>query len=166
MTQSDDFRANPFTAPEADLNAVSGNDSHHGFVYANVWQRFCACVVDNILRYVILVLASFGAGATLGLAGGMKYAELVGGSIGLIVPWLYWALQESSVARATLGQRAMNLKVVDQFGKQVSFGRATGRYFGKIISTLLLGIGYLMQPFTENRQALHDMLSDCLVIRD
>jgi uncharacterized RDD family membrane protein YckC len=53
---------------------------------------------------------------------------------------------------------------VDTQGRRVSFGRATGRYFGKILSGLILGIGFLMAGFTERKQALHDSIADCLVV--
>jgi uncharacterized RDD family membrane protein YckC len=60
---------------------------------------------------------------------------------------------------------AVGIVVTDMNGGRVSFGRATGRYFGKILSSITLFIGYLMQPFTERRQTLHDMLAACLVLR-
>jgi type IV pilus assembly protein PilA len=48
--------------------------------------------------------------------------------------------------------------------EQISFGRATGRYFARILSLLIFYIGYLMQPFTERKQALHDMISGTVVV--
>jgi uncharacterized RDD family membrane protein YckC len=50
-------------------------------------------------------------------------------------------------------------------GNRISFGRATGRFFAKIISAIILGIGYIMAGFTEKKQALHDILAGTLVIR-
>jgi uncharacterized RDD family membrane protein YckC len=50
-------------------------------------------------------------------------------------------------------------------GEKISFGKATGRYFGKIISGMILCIGYIMAGFTEKKQALHDMMAGCLVVR-
>jgi uncharacterized RDD family membrane protein YckC len=49
-------------------------------------------------------------------------------------------------------------------GNRISFGRATGRYFGKILSGLTFTIGYIMAGFTQQKQALHDMIAGCLVI--
>jgi uncharacterized RDD family membrane protein YckC len=65
-----------------------------------------------------------------------------------------------------LGKKAMGLKVIGLSGERISFGRATGRHFAKMISQLILMIGFLMQPFTEQKQALHDMMAGTLVIRD
>lgn len=82
----------------------------------------------------------------------------------LVVQWLYYALMESSVKQATLGKMALGIKVVDYSGNRISFGKASGRYFGKILSGMILCIGYLMAGFTEKKQALHDMLASCLVV--
>jgi uncharacterized RDD family membrane protein YckC len=84
---------------------------------------------------------------------------------GLIGPWLYFALQESSERQATLGKMALKIYVTDLQGRRISFGQATGRYFGKILSTLILGIGYMMAGFTAQKQALHDMMASTLVKR-
>ena len=60
---------------------------------------------------------------------------------------------------------ALGLKVTDMEGNRISFGRATGRYFGKIISGMILYIGYIIAGFTEKKQALHDIMANCLVTR-
>ena len=58
----------------------------------------------------------------------------------------------------------LNLRVTDLDGQRISFGRASGRFFGKIISSLTMTIGYIMAGFTERRQALHDMIAGTLVL--
>jgi uncharacterized RDD family membrane protein YckC len=55
--------------------------------------------------------------------------------------------------------------VTDLNGNRISFGRATGRYFGKFISSLTLMIGYMMAGWTRRKQALHDIMAECLVLR-
>lgn len=94
------------------------------------------------------------------------FVVLVVAAISIILQWLYYALMESSQKQATLGKMALGIKVTDIQGNRISFGRATGRYFGKIISGLILNIGYIMAAFTEKKQALHDMMANCLVIID
>jgi uncharacterized RDD family membrane protein YckC len=84
----------------------------------------------------------------------------------LVVSWLYYALSESSSWQATLGKKILNLKVTDMSGQPISFGRASGRYFAKIITGMIpLLIGYIMAGFTEKKQAIHDMIASCLVLR-
>ena len=83
-----------------------------------------------------------------------------------LASWLYFATFESSPWQATPGKKVLGLRVTDLEGRRLSFVRASGRYFGKIISSLLFGIGFFMAGFTEKKQALHDMLAGCLVLRD
>lgn len=83
----------------------------------------------------------------------------------LILGWFYYALMESSRHQGTLGKMALGIKVTDMDGQRITFGRATGRYFGKMLSGLTLGIGYMMAGWTERKQALHDLLADTLVVR-
>ena len=83
-----------------------------------------------------------------------------------MVWWLYFALMESSPHQGTLGKLALGLKVTDLNGDgPISFGRATGRHFSKILSVVILGIGFIMAGFTARKQALHDLIAGCLVLR-
>jgi uncharacterized RDD family membrane protein YckC len=72
---------------------------------------------------------------------------------------------ESSASGNTFGKRAVGIRVVDLQGQRISFGNATGRYFGKILSALIVLIGYFMAGFTARKQALHDMMAGTLVIK-
>jgi uncharacterized RDD family membrane protein YckC len=92
--------------------------------------------------------------------------NLVGNLIGLLVGWLYSALQESSETQATFGKKMMGIVVTDLDGNRISFGRATGRHFAKIPSACVLLIGYIMAAFTERKQALHDMMAGTLVVKN
>jgi uncharacterized RDD family membrane protein YckC len=44
-------------------------------------------------------------------------------------------------------------------------GRAVGRYFAKIVSGIILMIGYIMAGFDSEKRALHDMMCDTRVIK-
>lgn len=79
--------------------------------------------------------------------------------------WLYFAIQESSWRQATIGKHVMGLKVTDMNGERLTFLRATGRHFGKMLSSAILAVGYFMAGFTEKKQALHDILAGTLVVR-
>jgi uncharacterized RDD family membrane protein YckC len=57
------------------------------------------------------------------------------------------------------------IKVCDTHGRRLSFGRALGRYFAKMISIVLCGIGLLFPLFTAKKQALHDLLVGTLVVK-
>jgi uncharacterized RDD family membrane protein YckC len=149
------------------------------FVYAGFWLRFVAIIIDAIvLGFAGAVLTlPFGAGFGLhGLLRGRAFGspeDLVGATgllfkviiIRAILHWLYFALLESSEWRGTLGKKALGLEVTDLNGNRIDFARASGRFFAKILSTLILFIGYIMAGITEKKQALHDILAGCLVIR-
>ena len=62
-------------------------------------------------------------------------------------------------------KKALGLSVTDLSGNRIGFGRATGRYFAKILSGLILLIGFIMVAFTQRKQGLHDMLAGTLVYK-
>lgn len=141
-------------------------------MYAGFWKRFLAYMID----YMVLLGGYFlffiiWAGFELLLNGiGVEQStkELILGTLGVpiyvVIPWLYYALSESSTKRATVGKMALGIIVVDQHQQRISFGRATARFFGRILSALLLCIGYIMAGFTERKQALHDILCGTYVM--
>jgi uncharacterized RDD family membrane protein YckC len=145
--------------------------------YAGFWLRFVAWILDRVLLGVvtrILLFPFFGMSAMRAILRGHPSPEDLAPLFGmfgrmiavsLVLEWLYYALMESSAWQATLGKKALGLRVTDLQGNRVSFGRATGRFFSRIVSSLTLFIGYIMAGFTERKQALHDMMAGCLVIR-
>ncbi|RCX20735.1 RDD family protein [Fontibacillus phaseoli] len=84
--------------------------------------------------------------------------------LGLLLSWLYYASMESSKLQATVGKLAIGSIVVGEMNERITFGKASGRFFGKIISSLILYIGYLMVIFTEQRQGLHDKMAKAYVV--
>jgi uncharacterized RDD family membrane protein YckC len=86
--------------------------------------------------------------------------------VGIVLEWLYYALMETSKFQGTLGKMALGLIVTDLNGQPINFGRATGRNFGNLISRYFtLYIGFMMAGWTQQKQALHDMMAGCLVLR-
>ncbi len=79
--------------------------------------------------------------------------------------WLYEALLTSSSWQGTLGKRVLRLKVTDEMGNRIGFGRATGRFFAKILSSMFFCIGFIMVGLTDRKRGLHDMLAGTLVMR-
>jgi uncharacterized RDD family membrane protein YckC len=85
--------------------------------------------------------------------------------LGVGASWIYEAAMESSSKQATLGKMVFGMRVTDLAGNRISFARATGRHFAKYISAMILLVGYIMAGFTQNKQALHDMIAGTLVRR-
>jgi uncharacterized RDD family membrane protein YckC len=97
---------------------------------------------------------------------GLFAAILVLATVSVLAQWLYFAGMESSQYQGTLGKMALGLVVTDMNGQPISFARASGRFFSKLITGLVpFAIGYIMAGFTEKKQALHDMIASCLVLR-
>ncbi|MEE9542784.1 MAG: RDD family protein [Thermodesulfobacteriota bacterium] len=130
-------------------------------LYAGFWKRAAAASIDSFLLFVV----GTGLGLLyLMLKGSDEGLEVASNISGILFGWLYFSYMESSEAQATLGKRALGIIVTDINGKRVSFYRATGRHFGKIVSSITLGIGFIMAGFTKKKQALHDKMFDCLVV--
>jgi uncharacterized RDD family membrane protein YckC len=83
----------------------------------------------------------------------------------ILIGWLYFALMESSNKQATLGKMLIGIKVTDLDGNRITFGKATARHFSKIISGVILAVGYIMAGFTQRKQALHDIIAGTLVVK-
>lgn len=146
-----------------------------GVGFGGFWIRVVAAIIDHILVRVVVfpVGALFGLGGLAGIAGGFGHGGLLlhllgGGVVFLLVvagSWLYEAFMLSSSYQATLGKMIFGMKVTDLYGNRISFARATGRHFAKILSGMILCIGFIMVGFTERKQGLHDMLAGTLVRR-
>jgi len=154
-----------------------------GVRYGGFWIRVVAAIIDFFIVRVVLfpikamfglgglALGGFGAGGLGGFHHGLGLPFLIfgGGVLALLslgANWLYEALMESSSYQATLGKMIFGMKVTDLYGNRISFARATGRHFAKIISTLILFFGFIMIGFTERKQGLHDMIAGTLVPRN
>ena len=134
-------------APAADLF------TSEPLVYAGFWERFGATFIDGIILLIpnLLFTTLIGPG--------------MGDVLSVITAWLYSAILESGSGQATLGKKALGLKVVNVEGQQISFGQATGRHFGKIVSALILGIGYFMMIWDDKKQTLHDKMVNAYVVK-
>ncbi len=144
--------------------------------YAGFWLRFVASIVDGfvcgVVLFVVLMIVGGIMVAIKGPNGGNDPGpvEIVGGfviwGVAIVFPWLYSAFQESSPRQATLGKKMLGIHVTDLDGNRISFGQASGRHFGKILSNMFCSIGFIMAGFTEKKQALHDLLAGTLVVRE
>ncbi|MCA1321624.1 RDD family protein [Bacillus tianshenii] len=141
-------------------------------MHAGFWKRFLAYMIDYMVLlggYFLFFIIWVGFELLLnGIGVEQSTKELILGILGVpiyvVIPWLYYAISESSSKQATVGKMALGIIVVDQHQQRISFGRATARFFGRILSGLLLCIGYIMAGFTERKQALHDILCGTYVM--
>ncbi len=175
--------AAPMEGGAAAIPAHAGYAAVPRVEYAGFWLRFLAFLIDNVVMGIAFVLILIPLIFLTGLGGfiGTIHPDedfndvgifmLIGliflaATVSLVFTWLYHALMESSEWQATVGKKVLGLVVTDMAGQRVSFWRATARHFAKIITNMVPAfIGYIMAGFTEKKQALHDMLAGCLVLR-
>lgn len=132
--------------------------------YGGFWIRLVAYIID-----AILISVAYGViGAAMGINifnPDIENIDPTTNLVSLVIGWLYFSLMESSERGATIGKMAMGLRVVTSDYKRLSFLNATGRYFAKIISAIILCIGFIMIAFTDKKRGLHDMIAGTLVIK-
>jgi uncharacterized RDD family membrane protein YckC len=153
--------------------------------YAGFWLRFVAYLIDTVIIYAVqsfifipifgLLGISFASRAddfenmsdaeAMGMVGTMMAASGAAIFLGSIIAILYWSLMESSKYQATVGKLALGLRVTDMDGNNLDFVKALVRNVCKIISGMIMGIGYIMAGFTDKKQGLHDIIANTLVVK-
>lgn len=137
---------------------------HGGF-----WIRFVAYIIDSIIMNIVSGVLWMFVGTGVGVMGAnetaMTASAIGAGMLNLVMNWLYSAILESSSWQGTVGKKALSLVVTDEAGQRIGFGRASGRYFAKILSGIILLIGFFMIGWTERKQGLHDKLAGTLVFK-
>ena len=141
--------------------------------YGGFWRRVLAYLIDVILLSIVggIIGSMFGLGYGLSMSYDTTDPTGMGGFnplvnlLSFVVGVAYFAGLESSVWQATVGKKALGMIVTDTNGNRISFLRAFGRYLGKILSAMILFIGFIMVAFTQKKQGLHDLLASTLVVR-
>jgi uncharacterized RDD family membrane protein YckC len=135
-------------------------------IYAGLWRRFAAQLIDSVVLYLIGALIGGLVGFFMALGGATStQAALIGAMLGLLASAIYEIAFHASSFQATVGKAALRIKVTDEEGARISVARSTGRYAGKFLSSCTLGVGFVMAGFTRRRQALHDRIARTLVVR-
>lgn len=155
-----------------------------GFVrYGGFWRRFAAVIVDGIILAIPMrilqsvLLTAMGISAaplTQGpnarpeefLRALGPFFEMLGVTAlaGLVIGCTYETFFLVKFG-ATPGKMALGVKVVRSDGSNIQTGRAIGRYFAKMLSAIILYIGFIMAGFDSQKRALHDMICDTRVIK-
>lgn len=165
--------SNPYTSSTVIVETPMANE--YWGEPAGFWMRLAAWVVDALLVGVLQVGVFLGLAVIAAIFERYKnevfrtvISDNIVATVILIffaVSFLYFVLQESSTKQATVGKRLLGLAVIHKEGGRIGFFRALGRWMAHGLSDVLLGIGYLIQPFNQDKQALHDLVSRCVVIQ-
>ncbi len=138
--------------------------------FAGFWVRFGAYFLDGIILGIVSMAINLAFG--FGMAGFGGQNNLGAGfsllSIGVIILKLFTGLSYETFMigkyGATLGKMACKIQVVTPEGFKVTYGRAAGRYFAKIVSSFTCLIGFIMAGFDSEKRALHDRMCNTRVV--
>jgi uncharacterized RDD family membrane protein YckC len=141
--------------------------------FAGFWLRAVAYLFDTVLISLVFgLIASFYPATFIKFPNAASTPLIslpqltpIAFAITMTATWFYYTLFEASAWQATPGKRVLRLYVAGVNGQRVTFARAAARNLAKIISSLTFLVGYLVAGFTEKKQALHDILASCLVLR-
>lgn len=121
------------------------------FKQADFALRMAATMIDLIILIIPVVLL-------------IIFTKVIGVILCVIIGWAYYALLESSSLQGTIGKFALKLEVTDLEGQPLNLLQATKRYFAHYLSILTLGAGFIVLAFNDKKQAVHDLLTDCMVL--
>jgi uncharacterized RDD family membrane protein YckC len=133
------------------------------FHYAGFWIRVGAKFIDGIILQVINFCVGLVIGMALRGGPGAAKAGAVAGLAGFAFGLAYVVYFNGRFG-ATPGKMALRLKIVRPNGDSITYMRALGRYFGEMLSGLIMGIGFMMAGWDEEKRALHDRICDTRVI--
>lgn len=153
------------------LNAKHGGGATPG----SFWLRFIAAIIDQmILGFVLFPLNIVLTVLMFALSGNpenphgsaMVLFYLVYYAVYFLVVFAYfgWFYKNKG---ATPGKMVFGLRVVKaNEGTFIGYGRAFFREtVGKMLSAVILCIGYIMAGFRKDKAALHDLLCETRVIK-
>lgn len=128
---------------------------------AGFWVRLPAFIIDNfiVVFVYVIVLAILFREDTSDFIDSSNFENLLG-----LASTVYFTAF-IAVWTTTAGKRLFGLYVVRTDGSRVGFGRALARSIATGLSSLILGIGFLMVAFREDKRALHDLICDTKVIK-
>ncbi len=137
--------------------------------YAGFWIRLVAKLVDSTILWAAGIAIAMTAAPLLDGPNAESLSDVIEGGRPLL---LLVQLAASAVYNtafigrygATPGKMAAGLKVVSPEGGRVTYGTALCRYFAEILSSVILGIGYLMVAFDVQKRALHDRICRTRVV--
>jgi uncharacterized RDD family membrane protein YckC len=136
-------------APPAPSRSGSGPSGPR----AGFWRRFGASFLDGIMLGVVY-------GVLIGIVGQSAAYPLY-----LLLSIAYFTYLEGSPSGQTIGKRALGIRVID-FGGGGSIGhtRAFIRWLGRLLSGLVLGLGYFWMLWDKEKQTWHDKFANSVVV--
>lgn len=136
--------------------------------YAGFWIRFGAITIDGFILWIANMIVFIPLGILVPAAGDNPYAALSFMPVIMLLQYAIPAVYDTWFVGkygATPGKMACKLKIVVPDGTPVTYSRAIGRHFAKWLSSIILGIGFIMAAFDDERRTLHDRICETRVVR-
>jgi len=133
--------------------------------YGGFWIRVGAAITDGIILWMLEMVITLPISMGIGRAGRQPFAMF---GISMILNMGIAVLYESAFVvykGATPGKLALSLEVIREDGTRPGWGLAVGRYFAKLVSSLTMGVGFIMAGLDDEKRALHDRICNTRVIR-
>lgn len=134
------------------------------FIYAGFWKRFLADILDIFL----LVIFNQAINKIFTFAFERRLNEFsllfIISAVNILAGIAYYVFFNGNYG-ATPGKMAIGVKIVNTDGSPISYWKAFARYFGEMLSGAILGIGYYVAAFDDQKRTLHDRLCSTLVIK-
>jgi len=136
--------------------------------YAGFWIRFGAIAIDGFIMWIFTMILFIPLGIFMPTSNDNPFAALSFMPLILLLQYAIPAVYDTWFVGkygATPGKMACKLKIVVADGGRVSYSRALGRHFAKWLSSIILGIGFIMAVFDDERRTLHDRICETRVVR-
>ena len=135
--------------------------------YGDLGKRIVAFILDGIILNISYLLIFYLISAALVSPYTYWYGWLpIFSIVTPFISFFYFVLMEGGSWHATLGKKIMGLYVGDANGTGITYSVAVLRYIGRLLSSLIFGVGYIMGFFDSRKQCLHDMLAKTYVYSD
>ena len=135
--------------------------------YAGFWNRVAASCADTLIVSAIffLIMIPLTILQVIGVVTSEEVLSIIVLLLSLIITVAYYPYMEAKKGY-TFGKKFIGIHVAkDSTGDLLTMPQSLGRFFGKILSAIPLGIGFLMAGFTKKKQGLHDMLVGAVVLK-
>lgn len=144
---------------------VEEHKANIGGELAGFGDRFLAFVIDAVIVFILtFIIGSVIMGIYISMTG-ITDIDNISNIPFIVFNFLYYALFECTKFQATPGKMVMKLRLVNKDGERITFPKALLRYIAKMLSSIILGLGFL-SIFTDlKKRALHDRLSEVYVVK-
>lgn len=134
--------------------------------FASLDMRLLSTAIDYFIAFCLYAII-----AAVYLGGAINAQEsiptlLTGLILVPIFKFIGCVITEGSKKQASIGKMLIGVKVTDEQGRPIGYGRAFLRNIAKLIGVITIGMVFLSGFFDRRQQCLHDKIARTLVIKD